>query len=213
MNRRQFLVAGGALAALTPAATLAERSAAVAASTKGKPKEGYFHQDGPDWFTNVEVQSHDGRTLRFYDDCLRGKIVLINFFFTACDAICPLMADNLARLQEMLAPRLGRDIFMYSISLQPYLDTPEMLRAYANKYSLGPGWLFLTGKPTDIELLRQRLGFVDIDPVQDADLEQHIGAVRIANEPLHRWSMSPALADPEVLVRAVSRVIPGGLRQ
>ena len=59
-------------------------------------------------------------------------------------------------------------IFIYSISLQPADDTPEVLAAYAKTYRVGPGWLFLTGRPPDIELLRHRLGFVDIDPVQDA---------------------------------------------
>jgi protein SCO1/2 len=167
-----------------------------------------LHQDGVEWFSNVEVKTHDGRTLRFYDDVLKGKIVLINFFFTECDAICPLMTDNLAHVQGLLGPRVGKDIFLVSISLRPEHDTPEVLAAYARTYGAGPGWLFLTGRRDDIELLRHRLGFVDSDPVQDADLEQHIGTVRIANEPLHRWAMTPALLNPEALVRAVKRVIP-----
>jgi protein SCO1/2 len=97
---------------------------------------------------------------------------------------------------------------MISISLRPEHDTPEVLAAYARSYSVGPGWLFLTGGKDDIELLRHRLGFVDSDPVQDRDLEEHIGTVRMANEPLHRWAMSPALLNPGALVRALKRVIP-----
>ena len=146
--------------------------------------------------------------MRFYADVMKGKILLINFFFTECDAVCPLMTENLVRVQELLAPRVGTDIFMVSITLQPEHDTPEMLAAYARTYGVGPGWLFLTGKRSDIELLRHRLGFVDSDPTQDADLEQHIGTVRIANEPLRRWAMCPALLDPAALVRTVKRVIP-----
>ena len=68
--------------------------------------------------------------------------------------------------------------------------------------------MFLTGKPDDIELLRHRLGFWDIDPVVDADPEQHLGTVRIANEPMHRWAMSPSLLNPPAIVRAVNRVVP-----
>ena len=166
------------------------------------------HQDGAAWFTNVSVRTHDGRTLRFYDDVMRGKVLLINFFYTGCDAICPLMTANLARVQQLLGSRVGKDIFMVSISLRPEYDTPDVLAAYARSHAAGPGWLFLTGKKDDIELLRHRLGFVDSNPVQDADLEQHIGTVRIANEPLHRWSMSPALLEPTALVSAVKRVIP-----
>jgi protein SCO1/2 len=167
-----------------------------------------LHQDGADWFTNVAVTAQDGRTLRFYDDVLKDRIVLINFFYTACDAICPLMTENLVRVQELLGERVGRDIFMVSLTLQPEFDTPAVLASYAKMYGVGPGWLFLTGAKADIELLRHRLGFVDSDPAQDADLEQHIGTVRIANEPMHRWAMSPALLTPAALVHAVKRVIP-----
>ena len=195
MQRRKF-IAGATTAALAPFAL------AVAG------KAGELHQDGAAWFTNVEVKTHDGRTLHFYDDVMKGKIVLINFFFTDCDAICPLMTENLARVQELLGPRVGTEIFMASITLQPEHDTPEVLAAYAKTYGIGPGWDLLTGKKADIELLRHRLGFVDSDPVEDADPEQHIGTVRIANEPMHRWAMSPALINPPAMVRAVNRVVP-----
>ncbi len=195
MDRRKFFV-GAAAAALAP----------FAVASSGKARD--LHQDGAAWFTNVEVKTHDGRTLHFYDDVMKGKIVLINFFFTDCDAVCPLMTENLARVQELLGPRVGTEIFMASISLQPEHDTPEVLAAYAKTYGIGPGWDLLTGKKNDIELLRHRLGFVDSDKVEDADPEQHIGTVRIANEPMHRWAMSPALVNPPALVRAVDRVIP-----
>jgi len=195
MNRRMLFV-GAAAAALAP----------FVLASSGKAEE--LPQSGAAWFTNVEVKTQDGRTLRFYDDVMKGKILLINFFYTDCDAICPLMTENLARVQELLGARVGDEIRMVSISLQPEHDTPEVLAAYAETYGAGPGWMFLTGKKDDIELLRHRLGFVDIDPVVDADPEQHIGTVRIANEPMHRWAMSPALLSPAALVRAVDRVVP-----
>jgi protein SCO1/2 len=195
MDRRRFL-AGTTAAALAPFVHVSPGASQTS------------HQSGAEWFTNVQVNAHDGQTYRFYDDLLKGKIILVNFFFTDCDAICPLMTENLVRVQELLGPRVGKDIFMYSISLEPEHDTPEVLAAYARSYGVGPGWLFLSGQKDDIEILRHRLGFVDSDPAQDADLEQHIGTVRLANEPMHRWAMSPALLDPTALVRALMRVIP-----
>lgn len=194
MDRRMFFV--GAATALIPFIPM---SAAKART---------LHQDGAEWFTNVEVNAHDGRTFRFYEDLLKDKIVLVNFFYSECDELCPLATQNLAAVRELLGPRVGKDIFMYSISLRPERDTPERLAAYAKTYGVGPGWLLLTGKPDDIDLLRHRLGFVDSDPAQDADPEQHLGTVRIANEPLHRWIMTPALLNPAAIVRAVKRVIP-----
>jgi protein SCO1/2 len=196
MYRRSLFFGAAAAAAALPFASL--RSA----------KAGALPYDGVEYFTNTPVITQDGRTLRFYDDVMKGKILLINFFFTACDNVCPLATENLVRVQELLGPRIGPEIRMVSISLQPDHDTPDVLANYAKQYGVGPGWLFLTGVRDDIELLRHRLGFDDIDPVVDADPEQHLGTVRIANEPMHRWAMSPSLLNPEAIVRAVDRVVP-----
>jgi protein SCO1 len=195
MYRRKLFFSAAA-AALVPFA--------LASSAKAEN----LHQDGAEWFTNVEVKTHDGRTLRFYDDVMKGKILLINFFFTGCDNVCPMATENLVRVQELLGDRVGKEIRMVSITLDPEHDTPEIMADYARQHGAGPGWMFLTGSKDDIELLRHRLGFVDSDPVEDADLEQHIGTVRIANEPMHRWAMSPSLLNPEAIVRAVNRVVP-----
>jgi protein SCO1/2 len=195
MHRRSFLFSA-------TAAGLASAAAPVLARARNMP------QDGEEWFTNVAVTTQWGETLRFYDDVMKGKILLINFFFTDCDNVCPIATDNLVRVQELLGDRVGKDIRMVSISLQPEHDTPEVMAAYSKKHGIGPGWYLLTGGRDDIELLRRRLGFWDIDPVVDADPEQHLGTVRIANEPMHRWAMSPSLLNPQALVRAVHRVLP-----
>src|ERR1700719_49200 len=149
MDRRMFFV-GAAAAALAP----------FALASSGNAEQ--LPQDGAEWFTNVEVKTQDGRTLRFYDDVMKGKILLINFFYAECEAICPLMTENLARVQELLGPRVNKEIFFVSISLRPEHDTPAVMAAYAKTYGVGPGWRFLTGKKDDIEMLRHQLGFFDI---------------------------------------------------
>jgi protein SCO1/2 len=184
-------------------------AAGVGLLTRHTPAQaGTLPQDGAAWFTNAVVTTQDGRSLRFYEDVMKGKILIINFFFTTCDNLCPLATDNLVQVQELLGERVGDEIRMVSISLQPDHDTPEVLAAYTKEHGVGPGWLFLTGQRDDIELLRHRLGFDDIDPEVDADPEQHLGTVRIANEPMHRWAMSPSLLNPTAIVRAVNRVVP-----
>ena len=124
------------------------------------------HQDGAEWFTNVEVKTQDGRTLRFYDDLMKGKILLVNFFFTECDGICPRMTQNLVGVQKLLAPRVGKDIFMYSIRLEPEHDTPEKTgTAYAGRTVPGP-----VGPSSPAargyRVASSALGFVNSDPVQ-----------------------------------------------
>src|SRR5688500_8895652 len=91
-------------------------------------------------FPNVVLTTHEGKKVRFYDDLIKDKIVLINFMYVKCEGICPGTTANLAKVQKLLGKRVGKDIFMYSITLKPEEDTPEALRRYAKAYQVGPGW-------------------------------------------------------------------------
>ena len=158
------------------------------------------------YFPNPVLQTHEGRKLRFYDDVIRGKIVVINMMYTACTGICPGNTANLLQVQEALGSRLGRDIFMVSLTLRPEFDTPSALQAYRAQFGIKPGWTFLTGKPADVETIRRALGFFDSDPAIDGDISQHTGMLRIGNAVLDRWVMTPALASPRQIVRSILEI-------
>lgn len=88
---------------------------------------------------------------------------------------------------------MGKDVWFYSITLQPEIDTSDRLRAYAERFGVGPGWLFLTGKPDDIYRIRQNLGYwYPTDPAKDADMNRHIGLLLMGNEPYDWWGTAPA---------------------
>jgi protein SCO1/2 len=158
-------------------------------------------------FPNVVLTTHEGKKVKFFDDLIKNKIVVFNFMYAKCEGVCPGITMNLARVQKLLGPRVGRDIFMYSITLKPEVDTPKILADYARMHHAGPGWTFLTGKPMDIELLRQKQGFTNPDPVLDADKSQHIGMVRFGNEPMQWWAGCPGLAKPEFIVKEIGLVL------
>ncbi len=162
------------------------------------------------YFPNVELQTQNGKTVRFYDDLIKNKIVTINFFYAKCEGICPTVTANLARVQRIFGDRVGREIFMNSISLKPEVDTPAALKEYAEMFKAKPGWTFLTGKPADIELLRRSLGFTNLNPELDKDKSQHIGNVRYGNEPLMLWAACPGMGSPEFLAQSISWVIRKG---
>jgi protein SCO1/2 len=162
------------------------------------------------YLPNVELQTQDGKTVRFYDDLMKDKVVTINFFYAKCEGICPTVTANLAKVQRILGESVGRDIFMYSISLKPETDTPAVLKEYAAMFKAKPGWTFLTGKLDDIELLRRSLGFTNLDPALDKDKSQHIGNVRYGNEPLMLWAACPGMGSPEFLAKSISWVIRKG---
>lgn len=154
-------------------------------------------------FPNVTLTTHEGERVRFYDDLVKDKFVTLNMMYTACKATCPLTTANLVRVQQLLGGRVGRDLFMYSITLDPKHDTPKALREYAKGFGVGKGWKFLTGKPEDIELLRRRLGFAWADKQFDRRKDSHTANLRYGNEPNMRWGAVPALAKPSWVVECI----------
>ena len=161
-------------------------------------------------FPNVKLQDQHGKNVRFYDDLIKDKIVTINFFYAKCEGICPTVTANLAKAQKILGDRVGREIFMTSISLKPEHDTPAVLKEYAEMFRARPGWSFLTGKPDDVEHLRRSLGFTNLDPKLDKDSSQHIGNVRMGNEPLMLWAACPGMARPEFIAKSITWMIRKG---
>lgn len=157
-------------------------------------------------FPNVTLTTHTGKKVKFYDDLLKDKIVIINFMYVKCEGSCPGTTANLVKVQKLLGDRIGKDIFMYSITLKPEEDTPEKLAAYAKAYKVGPGWEFLTGDPKDVELLRQKLGFIDRDPVRDANKSNHIGMLRWGNEPHTLWAGCPGSLAANKIVKEIGLV-------
>ena len=162
---------------------------------------------GPGYYTNAVLHTHDGRQVRFYDDLIKDKIVAINFMYARCEGACPITTANLVKVQKLLGDRVGRDIFMYSITLKPWEDDPATLRAYAEAHGVKPGWLFLTGDQYDLDTIRFRLFRWD-HPKLDFDLDQHTGMVRAINDRLDRWSMCPTFAEPSQIAAAILWVEP-----
>jgi protein SCO1/2 len=159
---------------------------------------------GRDYFPNVVLQDQNGRSLRFYDDIIRGKVVSINFVFTTCTDICPLDTAQLRQVQQILGDRVGRDVHMYTISINPERDRPEDLRRFMRTYDVGPGWTFLTGNRADIDLLQRRLG---LRPVSERNLRDHETSIVVGNERTGRWVKRSAYESPRLLADLLGRVL------
>ncbi len=156
---------------------------------------------GANYFPNVELITQDGKVVHFYDDLIKGKIVVIDFIYTHCVDACPLETARLVQVQKMLGDAVGKDIFFYSITIDPKRDTPAVLKDYAEKYHVGPGWTFLTGKKNEIDLLSQKLGlYQDPDP---NDRDGHMPAVLIGNEPTGQWMRNSATDNPRFLTNLI----------
>ena len=177
-------------AGLCPAATKGTIAAAAA-----KPHAAAAYR--PD----LELVTQDGKTVRFYDDLVAGRIALINFMFTTCTSICPPMTANLAQVQRLLKDYLGDRVVMISISVDPETDTPAVLKAYAERYGARPGWYFLTGKRDHIEAVVSKFGDNSRDKLQ------HSGMLLIGNDPARTWVKGFAMTAPEEIAASVRRLL------
>jgi protein SCO1/2 len=165
------------------------------ASTKKEPDaaEAYF--------TDVELINQDGKTVRFYSDVLKGKTVVVNAFFTTCTSVCPPMNRNMEKIQEALGDRVGRDVFLVSVTVDPEVDTPARLKEYAQKFHAGPGWIFLTGKKENLDKALYKLG----QYVEKKD--DHKTIFIIGNEPTGLWKKAFGMANVLELVQVVESVV------
>jgi protein SCO1/2 len=152
---------------------------------------------------NVPLVTQHRERVRFYDDLVRDRKVVLTFVATGVEPSSSTVAQTLAKLQRFFGARVGRELWLYSITRTPEVDTPDVLRAFARRHAAGPGWTFLTGEPGDVELLRRSLGFASSDPAEDADPVFAIGQLRHGDEPAMRWAHCQALASPRVIAHSL----------
>jgi protein SCO1/2 len=169
----------------------------IVSSMRGSPTT---HWD-PTSFPNVPVTTQDGVTLRFYDDLLKGKAVAIDFIYTTCKDECPLQTARMVQLQRTLGDRVGKDLFFYSITVDPRIDTPEALKEYADKFGVGPGWLFLTGNATDLKQIADKLGVVYSRELLTND--GHGTTLMVGDVPTGQWMQNSAEDNPRFLASTI----------
>ncbi len=185
--------------------TLKQVSKADAPPTTANSQSG-----GGSHFPNVELITQDGKKVRFYDDLIKGKIVAVNLIYTTCKYSCPLETARMVQLQKLMGDRMGKDVFFYSISIDPEHDTPEVLKEYAEKYNVGPGWLFLTGKEADIKLLSHKLGLDSLPSADDPD--GHTPHLLVGNEATGLWMKNSALDNTRFLAMKIQHLMGYGAR-
>jgi len=164
-------------------------------------------------FPNIPLITHEGEVVRFYDDLIENRVVAVNFIYTSCKDSCPAETAKLRKVYELLGDRVGRDIFMYSISIDPGHDTPQVLAEFVKNFKIGPGWTFLTGKEADITLLQKKLGLY----LDEEDLEHegdHNISFVVGNDRTGKCIQRSPFDDPHVLANLIGyRLFDGMVRR
>ncbi len=156
---------------------------------------------------DVEVLDQHGNELHFYRDLIKDKTVAINFIFTNCTTICPPLAATFARLQKEMGEKVGKDVHLISISVDPLTDTPERLKAWGAKFKAGPGWTFVTGEKQEMDKLLNALG------AAVSKREDHTPAMIIGNDAKGIWTRTYGLAKTSQIVGLILDVMAGKVEE
>ncbi|MBU1212264.1 MAG: SCO family protein [Alphaproteobacteria bacterium] len=157
---------------------------------------------GKDYLPNVELVTQDGKTVRFYDDVVKGKLIVFSFIYTTCRDICPLITARLAQVYDKLGDVAGRDVHFVSISIDPENDTPALMKEHADTFRDDPRWLFLTGTPENVGKVRYKLG------ERSRKLTEHGAMIMMFNDLTGEWSRDSAFGDLGAVVLSIRAMKP-----
>jgi protein SCO1 len=187
---------------LMAAAAVAAAVGATAIWNSGDRKVAQERPWGESYIPNTTVMTQRGKPVKFYDDLVKGKIVIISFIYTSCTDICPLTTARVAQLEEKLGDMVGREIFFISMTVDPEHDTPERLKEYSERFGAGPGWSFVTGKPADIRAINYKFGD------RSAILSEHRNEVVMGNDTTGEWQKDSVFGDIDRLALTVRSLDP-----
>ena len=152
---------------------------------------------------DVWLTDQNGARHRLHSDLIEGKSVMIQFFFTSCTTVCPVLATVFRGVQDRAGDRLGDDLHLISISVDPVVDTPERLAAFAKHHGAKEGWTFLTGDPDDIRDVLTSFG------VYTRKKEEHSSLAVIGHQPSGTWLYNSGFSSPDSLLGLLKQVESG----
>jgi protein SCO1 len=166
-----------------------------------------------DSFPEVTMTDQFGRSFQFRKDFIApGDALVINTMYSTCRGSCPGTSAMIKKLRKRLTPVFDKKITFLSITLEPQVDTPAVLRSYAKVYGAGEEiedlcpWYFLNTTQHDLEALRRSLGFFELNPRLDQDITQHASLLLAGNPSSDRWCKVPADLNEGVIAEAIRRV-------
>jgi len=164
----------------------------LAAAMPAAETDGTMSLSVPD----VVLRNQDGDRVRVWSELIRGNVVVMNFVFTNCTTICSPMGANFGELQS----RLGRDVKLISVSIDPGTDTPARLKRWSGQFHAGPSWTLLTGDRQEVERLLKALG------VYTGNRFSHAPILLVGDGSNGRWLRGNGLAAPGEVLSMIRRV-------
>jgi len=153
--------------------------------------------------TRVDLLNHtlvdqDGQQVKFVSDVIADKIVVMDFIYTSCTTVCPVLSALLGQVQGRLGDQLGKDVVLVSVSVDPTRDTPQRLKAYAARYQAQPGWVWLTGHKRTMDEVLDGLG------AYSPNFEDHPSMVLVGDGRSGEWSRFFGFPSPDRIMDQVN---------
>lgn len=186
MQRRDFLARMGALGAAALPLGAWARETPGAARVR---------------LADVTLLDQNGRRLHLRRDVAGDRIVVASFVFTSCSSVCPAISGVFSQLQDMLEPRLPREVVLLSLTVDPLTDTPDRLRPLAQRHASGPGWLWLTGRVNDVEAALKGFGAYATRP------DEHIPMAVVGDPRTQQWERFMGMPSARDLSRSVTAAL------
>lgn len=140
----------------------------------------------------------DGREVKFVSDVIGDRIVVMDFVYTTCTTVCPVLSALFGQVQEKLGDHLGDDVVLVSVSIDPTRDTPQRLKAYAARYQAQPGWIWLTGGKRTMDEVLDGLG------AYSPNFEDHPSMVLVGDGRSGEWSRFFGFPNPDRIMEQVN---------
>lgn len=149
---------------------------------------------------DVEVLTQDGKQVKFYTDLIKGKKVMINFIYTSCGLTCPIAGRNFDKLQKFIGKDLGKEIFLISVSTDPAVDIPQILKKWGEKYHRQEGWTLITGEQSEMNKLL--LALTGGGPQRGL----HTSLLILFDGVSGAWDTTSSLVEPKLLLEDLSKL-------
>ncbi|MCX2901597.1 SCO family protein [Pseudomonas mandelii] len=151
-------------------------------------------------FADVALVDQTGKAVRLEKDLVSNKIVVMSFIYTSCTTVCPVVSSIMGKVQKQLGARVGTEVQLVSISIDPQRDDPKRLNDYARSFQNGPGWSWLTGSTQSVNETLKGLGTFN------GDFKSHAPLILVGDGNSRNWTRYYGFTDPDVLTREVEKL-------
>ena len=150
-----------------------------------------------------ELLNQESKRVRFKSDVIGDRLIAMTFTYTTCTTICPVLDSIFVDLQDLIGKRLGKDIFLVTMSIDPNTDIPARMKLYAKKLGAKQGWVFLTGKKQDVDKVLTGLD------VYSPDIYNHPPVVFVVDGRKGIWKRIYGFPSPEQIMEVIQELDDG----